>query len=189
MLELIYPSTPAPLYKGSSRVDASEMLPVVDINGVVSHQASREYCHDGSKVLHPVVHLHIINRMGEIFLQQRSALKELLPLKWDTAVGGHTGYGELVLESLYREASEELNFRDFNPYWITSYEFESKRERELVNVFATVGNFSLDPHNDEVLQGRYWSEKEILKNMGKGVFTPNFELEYEKIKDKLYALL
>lgn len=142
-----------------------------------------------AKPLHPVVHLHIISRDGSIYLQQRSASKDFLPLKWDTAVGGHVAYGEYVLEALYREASEEFGFTDFNPVFITSYVYESERERELVNVFATVGDFILKPDGDEVTDGRYWSPEEIEAATGKSILTPNFESEYHKIKDSLQALL
>lgn len=142
-----------------------------------------------AKPLHPVVHLHIISRDGSIYLQQRSASKDFLPLKWDTAVGGHVAYGEYVLEALYRESSEELGFTDFNPVFITSYVYESERERELVNVFATVGDFILKPDGEEVTDGRYWSPEEIEAATGKSILTPNFESEYHKIKDSLQALL
>lgn len=144
---------------------------------------------EAAKPIHPVVHLHIVSRDGRIYLQQRSATKDLLPLRWDTAVGGHVAYGEYILEALYREASEELGFTDFNPVFITSYVFESEAERELVNVFATVGDFVLKPDGDEVIAGRYWSPEEIEAACGKGILTPNFESEYHKIKNSLQALL
>ena len=189
MIELIYPSEPAPLVKGSAPAPAEEMLPVVEPSGNVVAQVSRAWCHGGSGLLHPVVHLHIINRSGEIYLQQRGAHKDLLPLRWDTAVGGHISYGEYVEEALYREAAEELHFFDFNPCWLLAYEFESDCERELVNVFAAVGDFHPQPDPDELEGGRYWSDSEIRAAMGKGVLTPNFESEYARIDRMLQSLL
>ena len=116
MIELIYPASPAPLLKGSKRGRAAEMLPIVDELGYVRAQAPRELVHHGGeKPLHPVVHLHVINRCGQIYLQQRGPDKDLLPLYWDTAVGGHVAYGEFISEALYREASEELGLHDFLP--------------------------------------------------------------------------
>ena len=96
MIELIYPVSPAPLLKGCKRGTAAEMLPIVDELGNVRAQAPRDQVHHGTKPLHPVVHLHVINRRSELYLQQRGAHKDLLPLYWDTAVGGHVAYGEYI---------------------------------------------------------------------------------------------
>lgn len=193
MIELVYPvGAPAPLLQHISTLrdtKAAEMLPVVDTNGTVIGQASRAWCHSGQKPLHPVVHLHIINRMGELYVQRRSMEKDLYPGRWDTAVGGHIGYGESIVEALFREAGEELGLYDFNPVHITSYVFESDTEKELINVFAAVGNFTLHPDLFEVAEGRFWSMQEIEDHIGKSVFTPNFESEFQMVRQPLEALL
>ena len=196
MFELIYPADPAPLLPlpsvdspGDRPFPTGEMVPVVEENGLVIGQTTRQSAHSGTRLMHPVIHLHIINRDGCLYIQKRSMKKDLLPGCWDTAVGGHVDYGESLEEALYREASEELGFRDFNPLFLKSYVWESAREKELVNVFATVGNFSLKPDNDEVAEGRYWNMSDIKSDLGKGLFTPNFEQEFKSIKDTLLALL
>ena len=196
MFDLIYPVSPAPVMPlpsadnpGDRPRPTGEMVPVVEENGLVIGQATRQSVHDGSKLMHPVIHLHIINREGCLYIQKRSMKKDLLPGRWDTAVGGHVDYGETLEEALYREASEELGFRDFNPIFLKSYIWESAREKELVSVFATVGNSTLKPDNDEVTEGRYWNMSEIESNLARGLFTPNFEQEFKSIKDTLLALL
>ena len=162
---------------------------MVEPTGEVTGRMLRSYAHGGSMALHPVVHLHIINRYGEIFLQKRSMAKKLLPGMWDTAVGGHVSYGESIQEALFREAGEELGFYEFNPISLGSYVFESPVEHEFVSIFAAVGNFDLHPVNEEVEEGRWWSEKDLAKAMGKGILTPNFESEYRRIGSALQALL
>ena len=195
MLELIYPYDLAPLVPAptadtiSSSKVVCEYFPVVEPNGLVVGRSSRQYCHSGQKPLHPVVHLHIIDRFSRLYLQKRSMKKEIQPGKWDTAVGGHVAYGESILEALYRESSEELGLTDFNPIYVESYLFESEIEREMVNVFAAVGSYQLTPEQDEVDEGRWWPLEEVDENLGKGVFTPNFESEYRMIRSDLLALL
>ena len=39
----------------------TEWFDLVDEEGRVTGKATREQCHDGSKLLHPVVHVHIFN--------------------------------------------------------------------------------------------------------------------------------
>ncbi len=186
-MDLVYPVSVAPLAPGAK--SGREMLPIVEATGTVIARAPRGWCHHGSKALHPVVHLHIIDRYSRIYLQQRGASKSLLPLYWDTAVGGHVNYGEYLREALFREAAEELKFYDFNPYPIRTYIYESNTEKELVNVFAAVGNFELKPDGDEVAGGRWWEIPELEAAFGKNILTPNFEHEFPMVKQSLLALL
>jgi isopentenyldiphosphate isomerase len=194
-MELIYPYDMAPVIPAPTaesmpeRAVASEWFPIVESSGLVIGRATRNYCHSGAKPLHPVIHIHIIDRFSRIYLQKRSMRKDIQPGKWDTAVGGHVSYGEGILEAVYREAFEELKFTDFNPIHLETYQFESEIECEQVNVFAAVGSYDLQPDLDEVDEGRWWELADIDANLGKGVFTPNFESEFTMIRRSLLALL
>ena len=84
-----------------------EMFPIVDEEGNITGAATRGECHGGTKLLHPVVHLHVFNSKGELYLQRRPMWKDIQPGKWDTAVGGHVDLGECVEDALRREVSEE----------------------------------------------------------------------------------
>ena len=86
------------------RYKNEEWFPLVDDEGRVTGKAPRSVCHDGkSFLLHPVVHLHLFNKAGKLYLQKRSMKKDTQPGKWDTSVGGHIGLGETVAEALKRE--------------------------------------------------------------------------------------
>lgn len=157
-----------------------EMFPVVDEEGNIIGAASRGECHGGSKLLHPVVHLHLFNSKGELYLQRRPLWKDIQPGKWDTAVGGHVDLGESVEMALRREVREELGVTDFVPETLTHYVFESARERELVFVHKTVYDGEVKP-SDELDGGRFWSLDEIRQAMGKEILTPNFESEIQRL--------
>ena len=51
--------------------NSEEMFPLVDEEGNITGAATRGECHNGSKLLHPVVHLHVFNSQGELYLQKR----------------------------------------------------------------------------------------------------------------------
>ncbi len=195
MLELIYPYDIAPIVP-APKADApmlmavaGEWFPIILPTGLVVGRSTREYCHGGEKPLHPVIHIHIIDRYSRLYMQKRSMHKDIQPGKWDTAVGGHVSYGESILEALYREAAEELGFSEFNPIFLEAYEFESPVEKEMVSVFAVVGSYELHPDLDEVQEGRWWDIADIDANIGKEIFTPNFETEFKMIRKSLLSLL
>ena len=156
------------------------MFPVVEPDGQIVGAVSRGEAHGGTMLLHPVVHLHLFNSAGELYLQRRPDWKDIQPGKWDTATGGHVALGESVEQALRREVGEELGISDFVAERLGNYIFESERERELVYVHKAVYDGPVIPDADELNGGRFWTAEDIARNMGQGIFTPNFESEYQK---------
>ena len=51
-----------------------EMFPLVNEQGNIIGAATRGECHNGSKLLHPVIHLHVFNSKGELYLFENGKL-------------------------------------------------------------------------------------------------------------------
>lgn len=160
--------------------NGKELFPLVDEEGNIIGSITRQEAHSGTKQLHPVVHLHLFNSKGELYLQLRPSWKDVQPGKWDTATGGHIDLGESVEMALRREVKEELGLTNFTPESVEHYIFESNVERELVFVHRATTDELPHPNADELAGGRFWRIEEIEELLGKDVFTPNFEHEYQR---------
>ncbi len=160
-----------------------EWVPLVDEEGRITGQAPRSVVHNGSKLLHPVVHLHVINQNKAILVQKRPMTKQIQPGKWDTAVGGHITAGETLEEALKKEAFEEIGLVNFTAKLQKVYKWESEVETELVYLFTTFDFKNYRLHSDEVEEVRFWTKKQVENQLGKSVFTPNFEHEFGILKE------
>ena len=163
----------------------AELLPIVNEEGDVTGSATRGKCHDGSKLLHPVVHLHLFDSDGRLYLQRRPLWKDIQPGKWDTAVGGHVDWGEDIETALMREIREELGISNAGPQFLVRYVFESEREKELIHVYKARYDGEVRP-SDELDGGRFWTLQEIDAAIGGEILTPNFEQEFTMLRQGNY---
>lgn len=166
------------------KLTQEEWVPLVDEKGKIMGRAPRSTVHNGSKLLHPVVHMHVLNRNKAILLQKRPESKLIQPGKWDTAVGGHVSAGETIEQALQKEAFEEIGLKGFSAQLLQVFKWESEVETELVYLFVTHDFKNFHVHSDEVVEARFWTGNQIEKQLGKNVFTPNFEFEFQLLKSK-----
>jgi isopentenyldiphosphate isomerase/intracellular septation protein A len=162
--------------------EGEEWFDLVTPDGKVIGQAPRRAVHGDPSLLHPVVHVHVFNRNGQLFLQKRSPSKDVQPGKWDTAVGGHIHAGEDIQSALQREAAEELGITRGTFHRLYSYVMRNNFESELVHTFRIVDNGPFKINREEIEIGRFWKIQEIEANLGRDLFTPNFEQEFELLK-------
>ena len=101
-------------------VNPVEFLPIVNERGNIVGRAMHVELHKGNKMLHPVVHLHIINGKGET-----------TRLYW-----WHVAFGDTPEKTLKRKMAETLGLSGMVPKLKRQYIRESKTEKELVYVFT-----------------------------------------------------
>ncbi len=161
-----------------------EWLPLVDEDGKVIGQALRSDVHQKKDLMHPVVHLHILNSLNQIYLQKRSLTKDVEPGKWDTAVAGHVGLSETVDGALLRETEEETGAKNVQPVAVSRYVLRTERETELVFIFFARYEGGITINKSEADEGKFWKLSEIIPQLGSGCFTPSFEIEFSIMKKK-----
>lgn len=97
-----------------------EFLPVVNERGIIVGRALHMELHKGNKILHPVVHMHVINNKGVTTYKY-----------W-----WHVAFGDTPEKTLKRKLSETLGLSGIKPKLKKQYVRETKIEKELVYVFA-----------------------------------------------------
>ena len=119
-------------------VNATEFLPIVNERGNIVGRAMYVELHQGNKMLHPAVHLHVMNGKGET-----------MRLYW-----WHVAFGDTPEKTLKRKMAETLGLSGVNPKLKRQYIRDAKTERELVYVFTVVSEEDLPvtPNGKEYLE-------------------------------------
>lgn len=157
--------------------NSEEMLEIVNSEGKAIGLAPRSEIHGNPSLIHRVVHVLVFNKKGELMLQKRSLSKDVAPGKWDTSVGGHINPGENTMEAAKREMEEELGIKNCEPEFLYTYTHTNPYETELVYTYKCISDEELLFNKDEIDEVRPWQMYEIQNNIGKNIFSDNFEHE------------
>jgi len=159
-----------------------EMFQLVDEAGQPVGSAERATCHGDPGLIHAVVHLHVFDRAGRLYLQRRALSKDTNPGRWDTSVGGHVAADEPVAEALVREAREELGIDAAAARPLFAYLYRNRFESEYAHCFALGYDGPFRPDPDEIAEGRFFTLAEVDAMVGTGELTPMFEHELPMLR-------
>ena len=147
-----------------------EELDVVDDRDRVIARATRRRVHD-DYLIHRSVMFFVFDDEDQIFVNQRSATKELYPSYWSIAFGGHVLAGEAYDAAVVREIAEETGLRDA-PFAITTFQKRTADERENVKVYGVRTRSDLSLFAEEIEQGRFVTMAELNQMLGRFDFLP-----------------
>ena len=168
---------------------SDELLKLVDRHGNPVGTAPRSTCHGNPQLIQAVVHLHLFDSTGRLYLQKRAETKDRYPGRWDTSVGGHVAPGENPDQAIRREAREELGIDLSVPTpaaklrRLEPYIYNDEIETEYVNPYSLVYSGSPRPNPEEVEEGVFFEREEIRRRLREQPddFTPHFRLAFEHL--------
>lgn len=148
----------------ASRVGApaEEWFDVVDAANRVIDRAPRDVVHrEGLR--HRSVHVLLLDGAGRVFVQRRSAAKDVDPGLWDTSAAGHVDSGESYLDAAVRELGEELGLEVAPGALERTGLFEATPEtgNEFAAIYRVSSDAPLTLDAREVAEGR-WLEPAAL---------------------------
>ena len=107
-------------------------------------------------LLHPVTGTFVFHPDGRLFIQQRTAGKDVYPGLFDVMVGGTVVSGEGYTENACREIAEELGVRGVPIYELFGHRYQDAHTNSLIRIFACLydGPITFQP---EEVAGGYWA--------------------------------
>ena len=168
---------------------SEEILQIVDRDGNPVGTAPRSECHGNPDLVQAVVHLHLFDKFGRLYLQKRAADKDRFPGRWDTSVGGHVAPGETPEEAIRRETREELGIdlsdstEEAGLRRLDPYIYGDETETEYVVPYRLIYSGSPRPNPEEVEEGAFFELDEIHRRLREqpDISTPHFRIAFEHL--------
>ena len=147
-----------------------ELFYRVDEADKVLGSIKRGEAHHDASIIHRAAHLIIENNEGKILLQKRTMTKDKYPGAWIDAVAGHVNYGSNYLDTIIREALEEigLDVKKENIKEVGKLLFKAEAESEYVKCYKLVADINIQElhlNADEVTKVQFFSLDEIRNLM------------------------
>lgn len=160
-----------------------EWLPVVTEKGDVMGKVAKSVTKDlKNRFLHPVVRVALIYN-GRIYLKHRDESRLLNPGMLDYPFEKYMQYDHDIDETVQNTIRKECGSDDIPLRFLIKYIFENDTTKRLIYMYVSVINDEEIFNSLHLEGGKLWTEAQIEDNLGEGIFSECFELEFEYLKN------
>ena len=131
------------------------------------------------RAIHRATYIFVFNPKNELYVQKRTAIKDMYPSYYDLAAGGVVLRDESYELSAEREAAEELGITDTPLRRVFDFFYEDALNRTWGRVFSCVYTGPLVLQPEEVQSGEYMPVDAIVERALSPV-TPDTRVALDK---------
>lgn len=149
-----------------------EIVEIVDRDNRPCGTAERRHMRRAG-LTHRASYILVINGQGQLFIQKRTAAKDIYPSYWEVAAGGVVLAGESYEESARRELAEELGIDNRLLVAHFDHYYEADNNKVWGRVFTCLSEGPFILQAEEVEEGRFVSPTEVFALSRQLPFTPD----------------
>ncbi len=149
-----------------------EIVTIVDRSNQVVGTRSRSEMR-AQRLPHRASFVLVLNSAGEVFVQKRTASKDIYPGYYEPAAGGVVLAGESYEESARRELEEELGIRNVALVSHGDFFFEDSACCIWGRIFSCRYDGEMLLQREEVASGQFMTAREVSLRSEKELFTPD----------------
>ncbi|WP_051309261.1 NUDIX hydrolase YfcD [Desulfogranum japonicum] len=153
-------------------MSANELIQIVDRSNKPIGSAMRGEMRE-KNLIHRATYILVFNNQEELFIQKRTAIKDIYPSHWDVAAGGVVLADEPYEEAAKRELSEELGISNVPLIHLCDNYFEEDNNRVWGRIYSCLCNGPFILQEEEIEYGRFIALQSILPLHADEPFTPD----------------
>ena len=168
----------------ATKLKMEEWLPIITERGEVTGKIAKSVSMKmKNKFMHPIVRIALISN-GKVFLQERKADDMLCPGKLDYPFEKYILFKHDIniaaRNIIYHLVGDDIDI----PFkFLMKYTFDSENTKRLIFLFTAEIKDECAIKRTAKMPGKFWTMKQIEHSFVDEVFSENFELEYEYLKN------
>lgn len=167
------------------RLFSEEWLPVVTETGQVTGKVAKSVTTDlKNRFMHPVVRVALMSK-GEIYLKERDQMRVLNPGKLDYPFERYMQFNDKIDDTVKKIFRKECGSESLPLRFLLKYTFENEVTKRLIFLYVSEVNDEEELKKLNLEGGKLWTATQIEDNIGTGIFSECFELEFEYLKNTL----